>query len=83
MAVLATLIARYGGCFNVVITTNFDDLVSDALYLFTQARPIVIGHESLADFIRPTRTRPLVVKLHGDARLAPQNTVVETAKIRR
>jgi tetratricopeptide (TPR) repeat protein len=80
-AVLATLIVHEGGCFSVVITTNFDDLVSDALYLFTQARPLVIGHESLAGFIRPTRTRPLVVKLHGDAHLAPQNTAAETCKI--
>src|SRR5687767_3914955 len=62
-AVLATLIAKYGGSFNVVITANFDDLVSDALYLFTRARPLVIGHESLAGYIRPTRTRPLVVKI--------------------
>jgi len=82
-AVLATLIARDSGSFNVVITTNFDDLVSDALYLFTSTRPLVIGHESLAGFIRPTRTRPLVVKLHGDARLAPQNTIAETATVRK
>jgi protein O-mannosyl-transferase len=80
-AVLAKLIAREGGKFNVVITTNFDDLVSDSLYLFTTARPLVIGHESLAGFIRPTRTRPLVVKLHGDAHLAPQNTAAETGFI--
>jgi Tfp pilus assembly protein PilF len=80
-AVLAKLIAREGGKFNVVITTNFDDLVSDSLYLFTSARPLVIGHESLAGFIRPTRTRPLVVKLHGDAHLAPQNTAAETGFI--
>jgi protein O-mannosyl-transferase len=82
-AVLATLIAKYGGYFNVVITTNFDDLVSDALYLFTRARPLVIGHESLAGYIRPTRTRPLVVKIHGDARLSPQNTIAETANIQK
>ena len=60
------------------ITTNFDDLLADALYLFTNSRPLVIQHESLAAFIRPTRTRPLVVKLHGDHRLAPRNTALET-----
>ena len=81
-AVLAKLITREVGKFNVVITTNFDDLVSDALYLFTTAHPLVIGHESLAGFIRPTRTRPLVVKLHGDAHLAPQNTIAETAIVK-
>ena len=68
-ATLASLVAFEGGRFNVVLTTNFDDLVADALYLFTSARPLVIQHESLASYIRPTRTRPLVVKLHGDHRL--------------
>lgn len=82
-AVLATLIAKDAGSFNVVITTNFDDLISDALYLFTRVRPLVIGHESLAGFIRPTRTRPLVIKIHGDARLSPQNTIAETANIQK
>jgi hypothetical protein len=70
-----------GGAFNVVLTTNFDDLVQDALYLFTKTRPLVVGHEALAHFIRPTRTRPLVVKLHGDQRLAPRNTSEETRKL--
>lgn len=81
-AVLAALMAREGGCFNVVLTTNFDDLIADALYLFTSARPLVIQHESLAAFIRPTRTRPLVVKVHGDNRLTPQNTALETAELK-
>ncbi len=81
-AVLAGLMAMDGGRFNIVLTTNFDDLVADALYLFTAARPLVIHHESLANFIRPTRTRPLVVKLHGDHRLSPQNTSEETARLK-
>ena len=81
-AVLAGLMAMDGGRFSIVLTTNFDDLVADALYLFTAARPLVIHHESLANFIRPTRTRPLVVKLHGDHRLSPQNTSQETARLK-
>jgi hypothetical protein len=82
-ATLAGLMTRGdGGHFNIVLTTNFDDLVPDALYLFTQARPLVIHHESLATFIRPTRTRPLVVKLHGDNRLSPQNTARETERLK-
>jgi hypothetical protein len=80
-AVLAHLLARPGGQFNIVLTTNFDDLVADALYLYTEARPLVIHHESLAAYIRPTRTRPLVVKLHGDHRLSPRNTRLETAEL--
>lgn len=81
-AVLATLVAQKKGVFNVVLTTNFDEMVPDALYLYTRARPLVIGHESLAGYIRPTRTRPLVVKLHGDFRLSPQNTSTETEMIK-
>lgn len=77
-ATTAGLVMLPDGCFNVVLTTNFDDLVADALYLFTQGRPLVIQHESLASFIRPTRTRPIIVKLHGDHRLSPQNTAQET-----
>jgi protein O-mannosyl-transferase len=71
-----------GGHFNVALTTNFDDLAADAMYLYSPARPLVIHHESLAAFIRPTRSRPLIVKLHGDNRLSPQNTSSETARLK-
>jgi hypothetical protein len=77
-AALSKLVAHKSTAFNVVLTTNFDDLMADALYLYTEARPLVIHHESLAAFIRPTRMRPLVVKLHGDSRLSPKNTREET-----
>jgi hypothetical protein len=43
---------------NVVLTTNFDDLVADALYLYGDARPLVIGHEALIGFVRVTRAPP-------------------------
>ncbi len=82
-AALAQLIAANAEVFNVVLTTNFDDLLSDALYLFTTSRPLVIPHESLATFIRSTQTRPLVVKLHGDSRLAPKNLASETELLER
>ena len=80
-ATLAKLMTIYGGRFNVVLTTNFDDLLQDALYLYTDVRPLVIYHESLAGYIRPTQTRPLVVKLHGDNHLSPYNTIEETARL--
>ena len=82
-ACLAALVARDGGRFNVVLTTNFDDLAADALYLYTSARPRVITHEALAGFIRSTTTRPLIVKLHGDHRLAPKNTADETDNLQK
>ena len=68
----------YGPRSNVVLTTNFDDLVADSLYLLTRRKPLVVAHESLAAFARVSRQRPLVVKMHGDARLAPRNTIDET-----
>lgn len=81
-AILAELITLNNGKFNVVITSNFDDLMADAMYLFTRIKPLVINHDSLAKFIRPTRTRPLIVKLHGDYHLAPLNTEIQTKKLK-
>ena len=81
-AVLAALLARSDGLFSVALTTNFDDLIADAMYVFTEARPLVIPDESLAGFIRPTRMRPLVVKVHGDHRLSPLNTQAETSDLK-
>ena len=81
-ATLAQMMTIEGGHFNVVLTTNFDDLVPDALYLYTDERPLVIHHESLAGYIRPTRTRPMVVKLHGDNHLSPYNTIEETQRLK-
>jgi len=50
----------------VVITTNFDNLVSDALFVYSGATPLVCGHESLVPFARAHVRRPLIVKLHRD-----------------
>lgn len=82
-ALLAVLMAHeeYGERTNIVFTTNFDDLMADSLYLLTMKKPLVVVHESLAPYVRPSRSRPLIVKLHGDARLAPRNTSVETANL--
>jgi tetratricopeptide (TPR) repeat protein len=79
--VLAKLIERASPDFNVILTTNFDDLVADALYLFTASRPLVIPHAALAGFMRPDFERPLVVKLHGDHQLEPLNTKEELAAL--
>ena len=50
----------------IIITTNFDSLTEDALFIYTKKKPIVIGHESLANFINPLGNRPVVVKIHRD-----------------
>ena len=80
--VFAKLITNdsFGPQCNVVLTSNFDDLVADALYLYTRKKPLVIAHESLAAFARETN-RPLVIKVHGDALLDPKNLEDETAEL--
>ena len=82
-AVLARLMTHpdFGQKCNRVLTTNFDDLVADALYLYTRTKPLVIIHDSLISFVEVGRTRPLVVKLHGDALLEPKNLEEETAEL--
>ncbi|WP_437613349.1 tetratricopeptide repeat protein [Sorangium sp. So ce834] len=57
----------------VVITTNFDNLVADALAIYTTSYPLVVGHESLAAFVRAAVRRPLVCKIHRDLLLGPKN----------
>jgi protein O-mannosyl-transferase len=82
-ALLASLAADevLGPRANVFVTTNFDDLIAEAMYLTTKKKPLVVGHDNLSGFIRRSNHRPLVVKLHGDALLAPLNTAEETATI--
>lgn len=57
----------------VVITTNFDNLVADAITIHTRDFPFVCGHESLAGYVRLALARPIVLKIHRDLLLAPKN----------
>ncbi|MBX8573663.1 tetratricopeptide repeat protein [Pseudomonas cichorii] len=57
----------------VVITTNFDNLVADALSMHAHKSPLVVAHESLVGFVRPQLRRPLVAKIHRDLYLNPIN----------
>jgi Tfp pilus assembly protein PilF len=65
----------------VVITTNFDNLVADALAIYTAVSPLVCGHESLASFVRPKMRRPVVCKIHRDLLLGPQNDPASLSKL--
>ncbi|MDC0671040.1 SIR2 family protein [Nannocystis radixulma] len=65
----------------LVITTNFDNLVSEALSIFTGIAPLVCGHESLANFVHVEPRRPVVVKIHRDLLMAPMNRVAEIAAL--
>lgn len=46
---LSLLLTDKGGS-NLVITTNFDTLVEDSLFLYADKKPLVINHELLAEF---------------------------------
>lgn len=66
---------------NLVITTNFDSLVEDALFIYTKKRPIVVGHESLAEFIDVNTKRPIVAKLHRGLFFNPLNRKEELQEL--
>lgn len=65
----------------IVVTTNFDNLVADALSIFGSTYPLVCGHESLAGFISPRVRRPLVVKVHRDLLLGPKSDPEELRRL--
>ena len=53
--------------FNTVFTTNFDDLLNESCYQFSNdVRPIVCAHDSSIRSVRITSKRTKIVKLHGD-----------------
>jgi tetratricopeptide (TPR) repeat protein len=52
--------------FNTIFTTNFDDLINEAFYIYSDRRPIVCAHDSSIDSITVTSKRPKLIKLHGD-----------------
>ena len=57
----------------VVITTNFDNLVADALSIHSSRFPLVIGHDALAQYAAVELRRPLVAKIHGALGFSPKN----------
>jgi tetratricopeptide (TPR) repeat protein len=65
----------------VAITTNFDNLIADALSIYTRIFPLVCGHESLTGYIRANLRRPLVAKIHRDLLLAPLSNPDEIANL--
>ena len=76
---LAEILAQ--GKHDIVITTNFDSLTEDALFIYTSKKPLVIGHSDLAGFINIQLQRPQVIKVHHDLFFSPQNTEDETGHI--
>ncbi|MDK2065319.1 TPR end-of-group domain-containing protein [Aliarcobacter butzleri] len=66
--------------FNTIITTNFDNLIQDALIYSENKRALVITHQDLAKFIERNDT-PLITKIHGDAHIHPFNNTSDTKEI--
>lgn len=66
--------------FNTIITTNFDNLIQDALIYSGNKRALVITHQDLAKFIERNDT-PLITKIHGDAHIHPFNNSNDTKEI--
>ena len=54
------------GVFRTIFTTNFDDLLNEAFYLYSNERPIVCAQDSSISSVTVTSKRPKIIKLHGD-----------------
>lgn len=65
----------------VAITTNFDNLIADSLSIYTDAFPLVCGHESLTGYIRANLRRPLIAKIHRDLLLNPLSEPEQIEKL--
>jgi tetratricopeptide (TPR) repeat protein len=68
---LAKILAKTDN--NLVITTNFDSLTEDSLFIYEDIKALVITHESLAKYIDVYSNRPTVIKLHRDLLLQPKS----------
>ena len=78
---LATLLANTQN--KLVITTNFDTLLEDALYTYTFRHPLVVGHESLASYIANDNARhPVIAKIHRDLLFRPLNRKQDMAELK-
>ncbi|MDP2719796.1 MAG: hypothetical protein Q8P44_08235, partial [Dehalococcoidia bacterium] len=78
-SVLAQILAKTRH--KVLLTTNFDNLVEQSLFQYSDTFPLVCGHESLAGFARPKLRRPLVAKIHRDLLLEPQNAPAQISQL--
>lgn len=66
---------------NLVITTNFDSLVEDALFIYTDKKPIVASHEALAEYINISTKRPIIAKVHRGLFFEPLNNSEDLAEL--
>ena len=67
---------------NMVITTNFDSLTEDALFYYTDKKPLVAGHEALAEYIDANIQRPVIAKVHRELFTDPMNSSDSTSELK-
>ena len=68
--------------FNTIFTTNFDDLINEAFYQFSNTRPLLCAHDSAVSSISVIAKRPKIIKLHGDYLFDDiKNTIKETESL--
>ena len=79
---LASILSSPQNRSNLVITTTFDTLTEDALFLFSAKHPLVLGHERMASFLRSDTDRPIVAKIHRDMLLEPMSRQEEMRKLK-
>src|SRR5262249_6011063 len=65
----------------IVVTTNFDNLVADALSIHSSRFPLVVGHDALAQYAAVELRRPLVAKVHGALGFAPKSQPEDIAAL--
>jgi protein O-mannosyl-transferase len=66
---------------NLILTTNFDNLVVDTITSMSESSPLVCSHESLVEYIQTQPNRPTIVKIHRDLLLGPKSSSVDTKKL--
>lgn len=66
---------------NLVITTNFDSLMEDALSIYSNKKPLIVGHESLTGFMTTDVQRPIIAKVHRGLFYDPFNTPETTNQL--
>jgi len=77
---LAKILAADKTSTNLVITTNFDSLTEDAIFMYTKKKPQVVTHELLAQYTNFLDNRPVIAKVHRDLMLCPQNLESEISQ---
>lgn len=78
---LSLLLSKNDNKNNLVITTNFDSLMEDALSVYSDKKPLIVGHESLAGFITADVQRPIIAKVHRGLFYDPFNTPETTDRL--